>query len=138
MNRLFWSFSLLLVCVVAFGQEAAQVVQEAAVAQPVPVQEVPEWLDKVLAILQGIPVLGPIVTEILKYLGVFAVITTSLTAFLMTALRALVSVFNLAKLVDLAVKVKAFEDSKVMYYLKYFSLFNAPKKVVAVEEKKVG
>lgn len=133
MNRVFWILPVLLVCVVAFGQEAAQVVQEAVAVQPAPVQEVPAWLDKIISILQGIPVIGPVVTEILKYLGVFAVITTSLTAFLMTALRALVSVFNLAKLVELASKVKAFEDSKVMYYLKYLSLFNATKKV---EEKK--
>lgn len=133
-------FGVLFVGVLAFGQEAVQAVAGSVgvpastlTVEPVVVSsamhEVPAWLDKILAILSGLPVVGPVVVEILKYLGVFAVVITSFTAFLMASVRALVAGFNVAKLVELAAKLKAFEDSKVMYYLKYFSLFNAPKKV---------
>lgn len=142
MNRALVLFGVLFVGVLAFGQEAVLAVASTVgvsagtlTSEPVVVSsamhEVPAWLDKVLSILSGLPVVGPVVVEILKYLGVFAVVITSFTAFLMASVRALVAVFNVAKLVELAAKLKAFEDSKVMYYLKYFSLFNASKKVEA-------
>lgn len=88
----------------------------------------PVWAQDLLATAAGIPVVGPVVTKVLMYVGIVSSILTMLVAFLISALSALMSVFTWAGLTELATALAAFQAGKVMYYLKFFSLFNAQKK----------
>lgn len=120
---------------VLFAETAPAPVVEAVAAVQVPaVQEVqppPEWVKDLIIGAQSIPVIGPIVVTILQWLGVIVAILTALCAFLLVVLRSLSTVLSMAQLAEWAAKIKAFESSKIVYWLKYFSAFNAQK-----EEKK--
>lgn len=87
----------------------------------------PTWMQDVLVSIKKLPMIGPIVVKALNWVGVLCSILTALAAFLMVALKALSSVMNLAQATDLAAKVQGFQDGKIMYYLKYLSMFNAQK-----------
>jgi hypothetical protein len=74
----------------------------------------------------SVPVVGPIVVELMKWLGVLASILTALVTAFFAIARALSVSFKLLKLVDLAVKVDAFYV-KWSPYLKFFSMYNVQK-----------
>lgn len=88
----------------------------------------PEWLQNALLEAKSIPVVGPYIVTLMKWLGVIVSVLTALFAFLWSILRAGQMVFSAAKMVELAEKLAALENSKLMYYLKAFSMFNAQKK----------
>ena len=124
---------------VAFAQNAlvaAPVAPAAPIAQasqpdPVMVKDVsvapPNWMQDVMVSIKSLPMVGPIAVKVLNWLGVLVSILTALSAFMMIAIQALSSVMNVAQLSDLASKIKGFQDGKLMYYLKYLSMFNAQK-----------
>jgi hypothetical protein len=87
----------------------------------------PKWAEDVIVTAQKLPIVGPIVSKALLYLGIVSSIITGFIAFLLTALSALSGVFNLAGLTGLSDKIQLFKDGKIMYWLKYFSMFNAKK-----------
>lgn len=91
----------------------------------------PAWLQTVIVSIKSMPLVGPYVVIGLQWLGVLLSILTALCAFALAVLKALSVVLNAAQMAELALKIKALEKSKVMYWLKYLSAFNAPK-----EEKK--
>lgn len=100
-----------------------------ALAQSVPLDPIfvpPHWIQDVLLLVKSLPVVGPYVVEALKWVGVVTVILTSLTGAILASLKALQGALKLAKLDDLAAKLAAFEQSKFIFWLKYFSSFNAP------------
>jgi len=137
------SILFLLVFFLSFGLLPESLAQDAASAVAAPVvpvveaapvveapkvlEQPPEWLVKTLEHIYAIPVVGPVVAKAVQWLGVIAVILSSLVAFLMVSVRALIPVLNYARLASFAMALQKFEASKVMYYLKYFSLFNAKK-----------
>lgn len=88
----------------------------------------PEWLQDALLQAKNIPFIGPYLVKIMQWLGVIVSIITGLFAFLWAALRSLQVVASAAQLAGLAEKLAAAENSKVMYYLKALSAFNAQKK----------
>ncbi len=87
----------------------------------------PAWIVSALETIYKIPVIGPLVAKVMQWLGVLAVIMTSLLVFLLTSVRALMGVANFAGLISFAAWLEVFKDSKIIYYLKYFSLGNAQK-----------
>lgn len=109
-------------------------VTEHVVAVPEPAAP-PEWAIDLMMTAQDIPYIGPIVSKVLLYLGVISSIVTALLAFLLTTLNALSKVLNLAGLVSLANQLQVIKNSKIMYYLKMISLFNAKKEPAKKEEK---
>ena len=128
---------LLSICSISYCQtepaQTAPVVSVVQVQAPVPTVQVaepaapPKWVEELIVIAQDLPVVGPIVSKVLIYLGIISAILTSLIAFLLTAISALSKVLNLAGLVNFAAKLQAFKDGPIMYWLKYASLFNAKK-----------
>lgn len=88
----------------------------------------PTWVQDTLIMVKNLPVVGPIITKLLQWVGVAVTILTALVAFLLTSIRALSTVMTFAGLAIASKKVKDFETSKIMYWLKYFSMFNAEKK----------
>lgn len=88
----------------------------------------PEWLQDALLNAKNIPVVGPFLVTAMKWLGVLVSVITALFAFLWALLRAGQVVLSAAKMAELAEKLALLENSKLMYYLKAFSMFNAQKK----------
>lgn len=130
-----------LLCMTVFAQEVpvvASAASSASVLSELPSAEIspvldptfvpPEWLQKAVLIVKELPLVGPIVVEILKYLGVLAAILTALTACALAILKSLKLVLKLVKLDSYIAKIEAIENSKVLYYLKFLSNFNAQKK----------
>ena len=101
------------------------------VAASVPQSEAnrpPAWLATALDTASTLPVIGPAVVTIVKYLGVIASIMTLLVTCLLGIARALVPIFNFAKLTGVASALESFQEGAVMYWLKFFSMYNAKKK----------
>lgn len=119
MKSLIFIASVLFLGTIAFAQEVA--------LDPVFVP--PSWLQEVILLIKSLPLVGPYVVKILEWLGVASVILTTATGAIITILKALAASLKLAKLDALAAKVKEFEKSKVIFWLKYFSNFNAQKAV---------
>ena len=88
----------------------------------------PEWLSGAIDKASSVPVIGPYVITIAKYLGVLASIVTLLVTFLIGAIKVLMPVLNLVNLERAAAFLFRFQTSKIMYYLKFFSMYNAKKK----------
>lgn len=89
----------------------------------------PTWLQDLLLAVKSLPVVGPYVVEFFKWVGVASVVLTSICAALIASLKVLGAALKLAKLEALAAQVETFQNSKVVFYLKYLSNFNAQKVV---------
>jgi hypothetical protein len=100
---------------------AATVVQVAEPAAP------PTWAQEVMVTAQKLPLVGPILTKAVLYLGILSSLLTSFVAFVLGALKLVSTVSNLAGIAGFADKVVAFQNGKFMYWLKFFSMFNAKK-----------
>lgn len=87
----------------------------------------PPWLAKALDVASSVPIVGPIVVTAAKWLGVVASLATLLVTFLLGLIRVLGPVLNLAKLASIAAAIQAFENGTIMYWLKFFSMYNAKK-----------
>lgn len=118
-------FGLILMLVLFFSIRAVAQSDEAALNA---VETPPDWLVDLLEKVYEFPVVGPIIVKVGQWFGVIVTILTSLTAFLIGAVKALQKVLSLAGLLKAADWLAAFEKGKVMYWLKYGSaLFNAKK-----------
>jgi len=119
---------------VAAKEEAKIVAKEAVAPLPetAPVVDPkllpPTWLEKAMNVAASVPIVGPYVLEAMKWLGVIASILTALVTALLGILLALQKVLSIAKLADLALKIQLFIDGPAMYWLKFFSMYNAKKK----------
>lgn len=96
------------------------------------VTEAPQWLVKSLEAVESLPVVGPAVVAVAKWLGVLASVATILVTALLGILRALALVLPAVRLANLVAWVVAIENSQVLYWLKMVSIYNAKKN----EEKK--
>ncbi len=103
---------------------AAPAVDTVAVAEPA---APPKWAENLMVAAQKFPVIGPILAKVLLFTGIISSILTALAAFLLSSMSAISRGFNLAGLVVAAQKIEAFKKGKIMYWLQYFSLFNAEK-----------
>jgi hypothetical protein len=134
---------LLLTLVVAMGATYLHAVEQApkpapaeviasmpeeAPVVPSSVTQAPEWLVKSLELVSSVPVVGPVVVEVAKWLGVVSSVLTILVTALLGVLRVLSLVLPAVKLANLLSLVVALENSKVLYWLKFFSIYNVQKK----------
>lgn len=85
----------------------------------------PSWLADTMEMVAKMPIIGPIVIEILKWLGVIGAIGTAFVTFLLASVRALYYAGKIGKLAGLMAWAIAFEQGKVMNWFKFFSLYNA-------------
>lgn len=99
------------------------------IAVPAPAAP-PSWATDLLLQVSKFPVVGPYISKALLYLGILAAILTTLAAAALSILASLKTGFNAAGLDKAAQAVSDFKDSKFMYYLVYFSNFNAKKPTV--------
>lgn len=99
----------------------APVVSVPAVAAP------PSWATDILAVVSGLPVVGPYLSKALLYLGIIAAILTTLVAAALSILASLKGAFSWAGLDTAASAIQSFQTGQVMYWLTYFSNFNAKK-----------
>ncbi len=108
-------------------------VQSSPIPSPSPTVQVaqpsapPQWAQDLMVNAEKLPLVGPYVSKFLLYLGILSAIMTSILACILSVLNSLMGVMNLAGLTDAATKIANFRDGKFMYWLKYFSLFNAKK-----------
>lgn len=125
---------MLLAANMAFPQETAVVETVTTVAVEkaplVPiidgVVQLPEWVGSIIEFLKSVPYVGPVLVQVLKWIGIIASIFTALSLFLQAFCSILVGAAGV-------VKAKAFADwvSKVsgviLPWLKYLSMFNVKK-----------
>jgi hypothetical protein len=76
---------------------------------------------------ESVPFVGPALVEVLKWLGVIGALMTALVTFILSVTRTLFFAARWTRLGSLMLVVANFEKGKVMYWLKYFSLYNAKK-----------
>jgi hypothetical protein len=128
--------TLFLLTALAFAQgptplatAASVVIPDASTTvAPTVLETPPEWLVTALSYIYEMPVVGPYAAKAFQWLGVICVILTSFTAAILASIRALSTVLTFSGLILAATKVSEFENSKFVYWLKYFSMFNAKKK----------
>lgn len=96
-----------------------------AVAEPA---APPQWAQDLISTAQSLPVVGPVVSKVLLYLGILSSILTLLAGFVLSTISVIARVSNLAGLGVVAARVTEFKSGPIMYWLKFFSLFNAQKK----------
>lgn len=123
----------------ANAQEAASSPSVAFTEQPVvlpmleptvPVAEPaapPKWAQDILVAAENLPVVGPVVSKVLLYLSILSSILTTGIAFLLAILSGVSRLANLAGLAAFAAKVQLFRNGRIMYWLKFASMFNAQK-----------
>lgn len=89
--------------------------------------ELPSWVGDIVEFLKTIPYVGPVIVQILKWVGIVTAIFTALAAFLQTLCVVLIGSANLSglqKFADVILRI----NEKVLPWLKYFSMFNVQKK----------
>lgn len=103
--------------------------------QPVVVADVdqapPQWMQSALVMIKSLPVVGPIISKAIQWLAVICSILTALSAFVLVVLKSLNGIASAAQLEPLADAVKKFQTGPIYYWLRYASMFNAQKPVVA-------
>ena len=107
-----WVVLGLLVCGLAFGEAAT---------------EVPGWLQMVMDFIVAIPLVGPVILEVLKWLGVVSAVATALSTGLLVISKAFQAMGQAMGFVAFAEKVDAIYR-QVWPYLSWLSVYNAKKK----------
>ena len=101
--------------------------------QPVVIQDVdmapPTWMQNAFVTIKALPIVGPIVTKALQWLAVITSILTALCACVLLVLKSVAGIAAFSQLTELSDTITKFQNGKVMYWLRYASLFNAPKTV---------
>lgn len=87
----------------------------------------PAWLLEVMHKIESVPVIGPVAIDVFKWLGVVAAVMTALVTCLLSITRALVFAGRIQGMAPLMAWAMKLEKGKVMYWLKYFSVYNAKK-----------
>lgn len=115
-------FALVLLSGYAFAQEPGAVAASADQAL-----EAPAWLKVAVEFLMGLPYVGPVAVEIVKWSGLVAGICTALVLLVQSLSAAFQGAAILAGFGPVAEKIKKYGDI-VIHYLKMLSMFNAQKK----------
>lgn len=85
----------------------------------------PTWAQDLMVDAESLPIVGPIISKILLYLGIFCSILTVLACAVLSVLNILMKSLQLSGLANAAAAVLNFKNGKIMYWLKFFSMFNA-------------
>lgn len=108
----------------AFAQDVAPIIPA-----PSPVVTPPpglEWLGAFIEWLSAIPKVGPVVVNVLKYVGAAAAIFTALSVAVSTVLKVPALVARWAGASAVAANIENFSAS-LKPFLDYFSIFNVQK-----------
>lgn len=89
--------------------------------------DVPAWLQMVMDFIVAIPGVGPIVLEVLKWLGVVASVMTALSTALMAVSEALKKVGIALGFSEFAAKIDELYK-KIWPYIAWLSIYNNKKK----------
>lgn len=121
-------FASLLFASVGFAEEAVRV--DPDILPPL-------WILDLVMILNDIPTIGPILKTIFEWTAALAVITTALCGAAILSLKTLSAVLPKMGLADKAAELEK-KSAKIIYALKYVSLFNAKGKTAGeiLAEKK--
>lgn len=87
----------------------------------------PQWLQDLIIAAQSFPIVGPYLTKIMMYIGVIGSILTALVAFLLTGINILSGIASFSGLGGIATVLMNFKNGPIMYWITYFSNFNAQK-----------
>ena len=125
----------LVFCLGLFFCDVALFAQENVVVAPIQAAEKvvvkkpepPEWVVKALASIESLPTVGPIVSKGIQYMGILGTIMTLLAAFVIGIIRALAPFIASAKGQAVEEFVEKAMESKLVYWLSYFSFLNAKK-----------
>lgn len=109
----------------------------AVAASPTPPPAPPEWVLKALTVVEGVPGVGPIVSKAVQIIAILGSIMTLLVAFLLSLLKIVSPFMSLVNADKVAAFLDAQQKAKWMYWLKWFSFFNAKKPDVPVVAAKV-
>ena len=94
---------------------------------PILYEEVPIWLKPVMDFLIALPYVGPVLVEILTWVGVVAALTTGVASLFAGVAQSLEKLGKLMGLVKFAEGVQGFYD-KVWPWVAWFSVYNVPKR----------
>lgn len=119
-------FCALFLVIPAFSFGDITPVATPTVAVPQPAAP-PAWAQEIMVSAEKLPIVGPVVSKVLLWSGIVAGILTTLVAALLSIVNTLMGVANLSGLNTVATALAKFRDGKIMYWLKFFSLFNAKK-----------
>ena len=103
--------------------------------------EIPAWVGMIIEYLKTIPKVGPILVTVIKFIAIGAGLATSLVIFVRSTVASLVLLLKgssmllvwakapllAGKIEALMLKINPIID-KIIYYLEFFSVFNAKKK----------
>lgn len=132
-----------ILCVYAFAQSpspvttsippspASIVLPATAAAPSVSPTAAPQWAQDLLSAAANLPIIGPLVSNAMIYAGIASSILTAIVLFLLTVTSAISGVGSFAGLTSLTSAVQAFQSGPIMYWLKFFSMFNAQKPATA-------
>ncbi len=87
----------------------------------------PVWAQDLMVTAGKLPIIGPVVSKVMLYLGIVSSILTLFCGFLISAIGIVSQSLKYAGLENAVATLGAFQNGKFMYYLKFFSLFNAQK-----------
>jgi len=113
----------------------------AATSQPVVAPDphaLPEWLAKAIDTVEEVPIVGPYVSTAMKWVGLVAAVMTTVVTGLLGLILGLSSILKLAKLETWAASLQALTNGPVMYWLKFFSMYNAAKPTAVVAATSEG
>lgn len=124
LNTLFYG-ALVLAIFLAFGA-FAQAVDPGTIAPVSPIVTPPaglEWLVPFLQWIGSLPKVGPVVVDIMKYVGAAAAVFTALSVAVTTVLRVPALIARWAGATETAAKIELFYF-KIKPWLDYLSIFN--------------
>ncbi len=121
--------ALMLLPILAFAQTpAASPIQSPVQAEQLDVDPIPQGVVDTLSAIENLPYLGPVVSKIILWAGILGTLMTILATFVIGVIKALGPVLANSKMQDTEAFVQKLLDSKAVYYLKWFSFYNAKKK----------
>ncbi len=85
----------------------------------------PKWVVDTIVSASKLPLVGPYIAKAALYAGIIVSILTTIVTALLTILNLIMVVVSYTPLAGLVVTLQNFKEGKFMYYLKFFSMFNA-------------
>lgn len=89
--------------------------------------DVPGWLSSVLGLISSLPIAGPALVFVLKYMGVVAAVMTAVSGILIAVSAGMKGIASLVGASSTVDKIEAVMV-KIMPYIQYLSMFNVQKK----------
>jgi hypothetical protein len=86
----------------------------------------PWWLSGTINAIEAIPVVGPIIGQVIMWFGIILTSVTALVAAARAIITALQGAADFAGLDKASAALDSFQNSSTMYWLKYIAGFTKP------------